>query len=162
MTGEEFDVIMYGTEALGVMRIEKGHAAGNELDGRSTATHLGLGGFMSKKKDCIGKVLSQREGLANDVRMVGVMPMNPKDKLTNGAHFMTLGDTETPENDQGHMSSIAWSPSLQSYVGLGFLKDGANRKGEVIKAVDYMRNNHVEVKVVSAHFIDPDGERLRV
>ncbi|MEP3891460.1 MAG: 2Fe-2S iron-sulfur cluster-binding protein [Hellea sp.] len=160
--GQEFDAIMYGTEALGVMRIEKGHAAGNELDGRSTAAHLGLGGFVSKKKDCIGKVLSQREGLSNDVRMVGFMPVNPKDKLTNGAHFMTLGDQESPENDQGHMSSVAWSPSLQSYVGLGFLKNGANRKGEVLKAVDFMRDNHVEVKVVSAHFVDPDGERLRV
>ena len=160
--GQEFDAIMYGTEALGVMRIEKGHAAGNELDGRHTAAHLGLGGFISKKKDCIGKVLSQREGLANGIRMVGVMPVNPKDKLTNGAHFMTLDRKETPENDQGHMSSIAWSPSLQSYVGLGFLKDGANRKGEILKAVDYMRNNHVKVKVVSPHFIDPDGERLRV
>ena len=160
--GKEFDAIMYGTEALGVMRIEKGHAAGNELDGRHTAAHLGLGGFVSQKKDCIGKVLSKREGLANNIRMVGVMPVNPKDKLTNGAHFMTLGDKETPENDQGHMSSVAWSPSLQSYIGLGFLRDGTNRKGEVIKAVDYMRNNHVEVKVVSPHFIDPDGERLRV
>ena len=160
--GKEFDVIMYGTEALGVMRIEKGHAAGNELDGRHTAAHLGLGGFVSKKKDCIGKVLSQRQGLANDIRIVGVMPVNPKDRLTNGAHFMKVGDNETPENGQGHMSSVAWSPSLQSYIGLGFLKDGANRKGEVIKAVDYMRNNHVEVKVVSPHFIDPDGERLRV
>ena len=117
---------------------------------------------MSKKKDCIGKVLSQREGLANDVAMVGLMPVNPKDKLTNGAHFMTMGDKETPENDQGHMSSVAWSPSLNSYIGLGFLKDGASRTGEIIKAVDYMRNNHVEVKVVSAHFIDPTGERLRV
>ena len=160
--GQEFDAIMYGTEALGVMRIEKGHAAGNELDGRSTAAHLGLGGFVSKKKDCIGKVLSQREGLANDVRMVGVMPVNPKDKLTNGAHFMTAGDKGSPENDQGHMSSVAWSPSLQSYIGLGFLKDGANRKGEILRAVDYMRDNHVDVKVVSAHFVDPDGERLRV
>jgi len=112
-------------------------------------------------KACIGKVLSQREGLTNGLRMVGLMPVNPKDKLTNGAHFMNLGDAQTPENDQGHMSSIAWSPSLQSYVGLGFLKDGANRKGDVIKAVDYMRGHHVEVKVVSAHFIDPDGERLR-
>ena len=160
--GEEFDAIMYGTEALGVMRIEKGHAAGNELDGRSTAANLGLDGFVSKKKDCIGKVLSQRKGLANDVAMVGLMPVNPKDKLTNGAHFMTMGDKETPENDQGHMSSVAWSPSLNSYIGLGFLKDGASRTGEIIKAVDYMRNNHVEVKVVSAHFIDPKGERLRV
>ena len=59
------------------------------------------------------------------------------------------------------MSSVAWSPSLQSYIGLGFLNNGAERMGETIKAVDYMRDNHVEVKVVSAHFIDPDGERLR-
>ena len=144
------------------MRIEKGHAAGNELDGRSTAAHLGLGGFVSKKKDCIGKVLSKREGLDNDVRLVGLMPVNPKDKLTNGAHFMKIGDKETPENDQGHMSSVAWSPSLNSYIGLGFLKNGANREGETLKSINYMRDNHVEVKVVSPHFIDPDGERLRV
>jgi len=160
--GEEFDVTMYGTEALGVMRIEKGHAAGNELDGRTTAKHLGLGGFVSKKKDCIGKVLSQREGLDDDdVRMVGFMPVSATDKLTNGAHFFTADSKETPENDQGHMSSVAWSPSLQSYVGLGFLKGGAERLGETLKAMDYMRGNHVEVKVVSAHFVDPQGERLR-
>ena len=160
--GKAFGAIMYGTEALGVMRIEKGHAAGNELDGRTTAAHLGLGGFVSKKKDCIGKVLSLRDGLNDGVRMVGLMPVNAQDILTNGAHLMTLGTSETPETDQGHISSVAWSPNLQSYIGLGFLKDGAARMGETIKAVDYMRNNHVEVKVVSAHFIDPEGERLRV
>lgn len=161
--GQEFDAVMYGTEALGVMRIEKGHAAGNELDGRTTAAHLGLGGFVSKKKDCIGKVLSQREGLTKDgLRMVGFIPVNPKDTLVNGAHFMRAGDMETPENDQGHMSSVAWSPSLNSYIGLGFLKNGAERMGETLRAVDYMRTGSVDVKVVSAHFVDPDGERLRV
>jgi len=75
---------------------------------------------------------------------------------------MTQGEAETPENDQGHISSVAWSPSLKSYIGLGFLKAGASRTDEVIKAVDYMRGHHVEVKVVSPHFIDPKGERLRV
>ena len=29
--GQEFDAVAYGTEALNVMRIEKGHPAGNEL-----------------------------------------------------------------------------------------------------------------------------------
>jgi len=51
--GKEFNATMYGTEALGVMRIEKGHAAGNELDGRNTAVNLGLSGLMAKKKDYI-------------------------------------------------------------------------------------------------------------
>lgn len=162
--GEEFDAIMYGTEALGVMRIEKGHAAGNELNGTTTAATLGLGGFVSKKKDCIGKVLSGRKGMVGDdtLTMVGFMPVTQSDKLTNGAHFITKGETASAVNDQGYMSSIAWSPTLDSYIGLGFLKNGKNRDGEVLQAVDFMRSNHVDVKVVSPHFFDPKGERLRV
>jgi len=162
--GEEFDAIMYGTEALGVMRIEKGHAAGNELNGSTTALSLGLGGFVSKKKDCIGKVLSGREGLVGDdvLNMVGFIPMNTGDKLTNGAHFINSGDSTSPETDQGYMTSVAWSPMLESYIGLGFLKGGKSRIGETLQAKDFMRNNHVDVKVVSPHFFDPDGERLRV
>ena len=162
--GKEYDAIMYGTEALGVMRIEKGHAAGNELNGTTTANSLGLGGFVSKKKDCVGKVLSQREGLVgeNTLNMVGFLPVNPKDRLTNGAHFIPTGETASPESDHGYMSSVAWSPMLGTYIGLGFLKDGKNRMGETIQAKDFMRNNHVVVKVVSPHFFDPDGERLRV
>ncbi len=162
--GEEFDAIMYGTEALGVMRIEKGHAAGNELNGTTTATALGLGGFVSKKKDCIGKVLSRREGLISDdsMTMVGFLPVKQGDKLTNGAHFISKGETAKALNDQGYMSSVAWSPTLETYIGLGFLKNGKNRKDEVLSAVDFVRHNHVDVKVVSPHFVDPKGERLRV
>jgi sarcosine oxidase subunit alpha len=60
------------------------------------------------------------------------------------------------------MTSVAWSPSLGQYIGLGFLKAGSKRIGETIKAVDSMRNNTVELTVVSPHFVDPEGERLRV
>ena len=52
--GEDYDAVAYGTEALGVMRIEKGHAAGNELTGQTTARDLGMGRMVSKKKDSIG------------------------------------------------------------------------------------------------------------
>ena len=85
--GKEFNVTMYGTEALGVMRIEKGHAAGNELDGRNTPVNLGLSGLMAKKKDYIGKTLSSREKLSGNETMVGFLSVNPSDKLTNGSHF---------------------------------------------------------------------------
>jgi len=161
---KEFDGCVYGTEALGAMRIEKGHAAGNELNGQTTAQHLGLGGFVSKKKDCIGKVLSGREGLVaeDSLRLVGLVAVNPKDRMTNGAHFINDGAEKTAANDQGHMSSVAWSPELGHYVGLGFLKGGAERKGEELMAVDFVNNNHIKVRVVSPHFVDPDGDRLRV
>jgi len=61
--GAEFDAVASGTEALGVMRIEKGHAAGNELNGQTTARDLGLGRMVSAKKDCIGAKLSRRPEL---------------------------------------------------------------------------------------------------
>ena len=62
-------MVPYGTEALGVMRIEKGHVSGNELDGRTTARDLGLGRMMSSKKDYIGRVLAGRPALLEPDRM---------------------------------------------------------------------------------------------
>jgi sarcosine oxidase subunit alpha len=60
------------------------------------------------------------------------------------------------------MTSVCYSPHLKSSIALGFLKDGANRKGEVLRAVNPIQNSEVLVEVVSPHFIDPEGERLRV
>ena len=45
------------------MRIEKGHAAGNELNGQTTAQNLGMGRMISKKSDCIGNKLSEDRSL---------------------------------------------------------------------------------------------------
>jgi sarcosine oxidase subunit alpha len=45
--GEEFGISPYGIEALSIMRIEKGHVAGGELNGTTTAADLGLGRMMS-------------------------------------------------------------------------------------------------------------------
>jgi len=161
--GKPYDVVPYGTEALGVMRVEKGHAAGNELNGQTTALNLGLGRMVSKKKDSIGNQLSEREGMntADAIRLVGFKPVNQEDKLTAGCHFVAKGAAATTENDEGWMSSVAFSPSLKHSIGIGFLKRGHERIGEVVSAVNPVGQQSIEVEVVSAHFIDPDGERLR-
>ncbi len=65
-------------------------------------------------------------------------------------------------NDEGWMSSVAFSPELGHSIGLGFIRNGAARKGEVVIAADPLRGKSTEVEIVSAHFVDPDGERLRV
>ncbi|MCP5072205.1 MAG: FAD-dependent oxidoreductase, partial [Rhodobacteraceae bacterium] len=161
--GEEFDAVAYGTEALGVMRIEKGHAAGNELTGQTNARNLGLGGMVSKKKDCIGNTLSERPGMNREDAwaLVGLQPVDKSIPLNAGAHFLEKGAEPNMTNDLGWMTSVAYSPSLGHSIGLGFVKAGNNRKGDVIRAWDAMRKKDVEVEIVSAHFIDPDGERLR-
>ncbi|WP_294620798.1 sarcosine oxidase subunit alpha family protein [uncultured Roseovarius sp.] len=161
--GREFDAVPYGTEALGVMRIEKGHAAGNELNGQTTAHNLGMGRMVSQKKECIGNVLSQRpEMLREDaVKLMGLKPVNPAEPLIAGMHFINRNASANMDNDQGWMTSVAYSPSLGHSIGLGFIKSGDTRKGEILRAVSPVHGREVLVEVVSAHFIDPEGERLR-
>ena len=162
--GREYDVVSYGTEALGVMRIEKGHAAGNELTGQTTARDLGMARMVSKKKDCIGNTLSERPELNREdgLALVGFFPVNRDDELMAGAHFVKQDNAATLENDEGWMTSVAYSPSHGHSIGLGFIKQGADRTGEVLTAVDKVRDKSVNVEIVSPHFIDPEGERLRV
>jgi methylglutamate dehydrogenase subunit C len=161
--GRDFDAVVYGTEALGVMRIEKGHAAGNELNGTSTARNLGMGGMVSKKKDAIGSTLSEREGLNRDdaLTLVGFKPVSPAESFAAGSHLINRNDIANAANDQGYLTSVCFSPNLGHTIGLGYLKGGAARKGEVLRAVNPVQNAETLVEVVSAHFVDPEGERLR-
>ncbi|KIC13999.1 sarcosine oxidase subunit alpha [Leisingera sp. ANG-Vp] len=161
--GEEFDAVPYGTEALGVMRIEKGHAAGNELNGTTSALNLGMGRMVSKKKDCIGNTLSEREGMnqENALKLVGFKPVNAAEPVQAGAHLMNADGEVSAATDQGYITSAAYSPVLGCSIGIGFLKSGDSRKGEVIRAVNPLEGKEVQVEVVSAHFVDPEGERLR-
>ena len=161
--GEEFEAVAYGTEALGVMRIEKGHAAGNELNGQTTARMLGLQRMVSKKKDCIGNVLSERPEMNREdgLELAGFKPLDASEELTAGAHLLGPGASAETANDEGWISSVAWSPMLRSSIGLGFIREGHARVGETVRAWDALRGKDIRVEIVSPHFFDPDGERLR-
>jgi sarcosine oxidase subunit alpha len=161
--GAEFEPIVYGTEALGVMRIEKGHVAGGELNGQSTALNMGLGKMVSKKKDSIGMVLSQREGLtdAQGYRLVGVRPVDPNGKLTAGSHFLEQGAAAVAANDGGWLTSKVYSPHLGCDIALGYLKGGDGKIGTRMRAANLVAGTETEVEIVSPHFFDPEGERLK-
>lgn len=157
--GEEFDVAPYGTEALNVMRIEKGHAAGNELDGRNTALNLNMAGMTRKEADFIGKTLAQRPMMNNDgqVRMVGLKPVDRVLELKSGAHLIETGTDAVTDNDLGWISSTAWSPTLSHSIAIAFLKDGHKRIGDTLTAWNGLNDSEIEVEVVSPHFYDPEG-----
>ena len=161
--GGEFGAVAYGTEALGVMRVEKGHAAANELNGQTTARMLGMQRMVSKKKDCIGNILSERPEMNREggLEMMGFRPVDRSEQLAAGAHFLAPGREAVTENDEGWMTSVAWSPELGHSIGLGFIRNGHARIGETVRAWDGVRGRDVAVEIVSAHFLDPDGERLR-
>ena len=159
--GAEFDITPYGTEALNVLRIEKGHVGGAEINGQTTARDLGLGGMVTADKDCIGKVLAGRPALLDPARpiVVGVKPVDPAQSLTAGSHFIPVGADAVVANDQGYLTSVAFSPVLGQDIGIGFLARGRDRIGERIRAVDLLRGRDVECVVASPVFYDPDGKR---
>ncbi|ODU22862.1 MAG: sarcosine oxidase subunit alpha [Sphingomonas sp. SCN 67-18] len=161
--GQAFDTVPYGVEALAVMRIEKGHPAGNELNGTTTAGDLGMARMMSKKKDFIGRVMAARPGLADPERpgLVGLRPLRPGDRIRGGAHLFSPGAPRTPDADEGYVTSAAYSPMLESYIALGLLKRGPERHGERITVHDPLRGADVEAEVCSPVFYDPEGVRVR-
>jgi sarcosine oxidase subunit alpha len=161
--GKEFGIIPYGLEALTTMRIEKGHVAGGELNGQTTPLDLGLIKMVSQKKDCIGKKMSERPALLEPDRpiLVGFKSKDNHTKLTSGAHFLNIGAKPSLDNDQGHMTSTTFSPTLNCWIGLGLLKNGRSRMGDTIRAVDFMRKTDELVEICEPIFLDPMGERLR-
>lgn len=159
--GADLGATPYGTEALGVLRIEKGHATGNELTGQTSARMLGMERMVSAKKDSIGAIMSRREGMSAEVkRLVGLVPVDASEAVIAGAHLVKPGAALNFDNDEGWVTSACYSPHLNMSIGLGYLDHGATRMGEEILAANPLEGSAIRVKVVSAHFVDPEGERL--
>jgi sarcosine oxidase subunit alpha len=153
----------YGMEALNVLRIEKGFITHAEIHGRTTAFDIGMQGMVSGKKDCIGKGASQRPGLTGPEReqLVGLRPVDPAARLTAGAHLFAAGDPLTAPNSQGYVTSVGPSPTVGSWIGLGFLRNGRARLGERVRLVDRLRKVDTVVEVCAPCFVDPEGGRMR-
>ncbi|RVQ64627.1 sarcosine oxidase subunit alpha family protein [Croceicoccus ponticola] len=161
--GSDLGCTPYGLEALGILRIEKGHAAGGELNGQVTAGDLGLGRMVSKKKDFIGRALAERPALAHSDRqvLVGLAPVDPSHRVTGGSHILPVGVPVSAVHDAGHVTSVAFSPTKGRWIALGLLARGADRIGEVVNVVSPVRETSMEMIVSSPVFVDPEGERLR-
>jgi len=154
----------YGTEALSVLRIEKGHAAAAELDGRTSAHDIGLGAmFDAQKKDFVGKPLGARPALTDPVRprMMGLQAVGGGARLRAGAHLVADPGDASVDTSLGWLSSVAYSPHVEAWIALGFVSGGAERLGEILYAVYPLRKETVRVQVCEPCFVDKDGSRLR-
>lgn len=153
----------YGTEAMTVLRVEKGFAASGELNGQTAARDLGLGGLLSGKKDYIGRPLQSLPAFTDPNRpaLVSFAPVDRTQTLAAGAHFLDIGAPAGIEHDQGYMTSIVYSPHFGHYLGLGLLKRGNERIGQRVRAYDPVRNGDVEVEIGPACRYDPDGGLAR-
>ncbi len=155
--GEAYDIVPYGTEALGTLRIEKGHVTAAEIDGRTTADDLGLGGMCSTKKPFIGSAMIGRQGLTAPDRLQLVGLVSQEDRaLRIGAHLTT----QDSDASVGHITATTYSPALEKYIALALLSGGRTRHGEVMTARFPLRTDRHRVDVVHPVFFDPEGSRM--
>ncbi|RUA14787.1 MAG: sarcosine oxidase subunit alpha family protein [Alphaproteobacteria bacterium] len=161
--GQEMNIEPYGTEALSTLRIEMGHVAGSELDGRTIPYDVSLEGMLSKKKDFIGKRSLTREAFLNPKRekVVGVIPLDKKTTIPEGSHLVKDGNASPPNPKLGHVSASCWSVEYNNPFSLAIIQDGKNRIGEKLYAVSPLNNKNIAVEIVSSHYVDPKGERVR-
>ena len=161
--GENFGIQPYGTEALSTLRIEMGHIAGTEIDGRTIAHDLSLEGMLNQKKDFIGKRSLNRKAFTaeNREKIVGVVPIDKKTSIPEGSYLVENAKARLPNPKLGHVSASCWSVEYDNPFSLAIIKDGKNRKGQKLFAVSPLKNTVVPVEIVSQHYVDPDGERVR-
>jgi glycine cleavage system aminomethyltransferase T len=118
---------------------------------------------VSTKKDFIGRVMAGRPGLTDPdrPRLVGLKPIDPRQRIRAGAHLLGAGASPVAANDQGYVTSAAFSPTLGHPIALALLARGPERHGERLVVHDPIRGGDVEAEVCSPVFLDPEGTRLR-
>ena len=158
---KDLDGCLYGLEALGALRIEKGHITGAELDGRVTIEDVGLGKMASTKKSYIGSAMKNRGVLneQNREKLVGFFPVDKSKTFDAGS--LICEEDKLKGFGIGRITSVTHSPEFGHWIGLGFIAGGYNSwKDKTVIATDPIRNNNVKVKVVKSHMLDPEGKRM--
>ncbi len=168
--GREFDITPYGTETMHVLRAEKGFIiVGQDTDGSMTPFDLDMAWAVAMKKpfSFIGKRSFARSDTSgpNRKQLVGLLTEDPQIVLTEGAQIIEQADIAPPMPMLGHVTSSYYSPELGRSIAMAVVRDGINRRSEdgrksgrdVLYA--YAGGKAHRVKVVSAVFVDPKGER---
>ena len=159
--GREFNITPYGTEAMHVLRAEKGFIiVGQETDGSVTPIDLDMDWIVSKKKyDFVGKrALNRSDTIKKDRKqLVGLKTKDPNKVLEEGAQLVEALTT-LPMKMVGHVTSSYFSPNLDRSFALALIKGGLEKKGKKLFAP--MENETIEVEITDPVFIDPENVRI--
>ena len=164
--GKDFAIQPYGTEALSTLRIEMGHVAGSELDGRTIPYDNGLDGLVSKKKDFIGKRSLTRSDTTREDRkqLVGIVPLDKSQFIEEGQHIVECENLpikiKTPIEYLGHISSSYHSPNLNHCISMAMIKSGNKLMGKKLFVSTSKGNKNIPVEIVNSVFLDPENKRL--
>ncbi len=172
--GAPFGITPYGTEAMHVLRAEKGYIiVGQETDGTVTPDDVGLGWAIGRNKpDFVGKRSLARPAMSATDRkqLVGLLTADPRLVLEEGSQVMApeqphaparqLQQSGTSERRRsiGHVTSSYYSPALERSIALALVAGGRARMGQTLSVP--ASDGEVPVTVSASVFYDPKGERL--
>ena len=162
--GAKYDIAPYGTEAMHVLRAEKGFIiVGQDTDGTVTPYDAGLDWAVGKKKlDFVGRRSLARPDITAPGRkqLVGLLTDNPNIILEEGAQIVADPDQPIPMTMIGHVTSSYWSAALGRSIALALVADGQARKGAELHIP--MPGKTHRAMVTDTVFYDPEGARLHV
>lgn len=159
---EPLGACVYGTEAMHVLRAEKGYIiVGQDTDGTVTPHDAGLSWAISKAKpDYVGKRGLLRSDLVKDGRrqLIGLKTRDPKKVLQEGAQIVADPNQPIPMKMLGFITSSYWSGTLGQSIAMALVEGGFDRMGETLYVP--MEDEVIEVEVTGTVFYDPKGEKL--
>jgi glycine cleavage system aminomethyltransferase T len=161
--GASRGITPYGSEAMNTLRIEKGHVAGLEIDGRTLASDFDFERMLKPDDDFVGKKSLARpalDGTAMRKKLVGLKSLNGK-PVPRGGQIVADPAAPRPMEMLGHVTSTCYSPHVGANISLGLVVDREAWLGKTLHAVCEMTFSTVPVEVTDSVFIDPEGGRPR-
>ena len=161
-SGSKFNLMPYGTEAMHVLRAEKGFIiVGQETDGCVSPLDLGMDWIISKKKkDFIGKrSLKITSTIKNRKELVGILTENSEQIIPEGAHAIQSKKSSLPVKMIGHVTSSYYSPNCKRSIALALIKGGRSKIGQKV-FFPTLGGDTITGKLVKPNFFDPNGDRL--
>jgi len=164
--GEPFGITPYGTEAMHVLRAEKGYIiVGQETDGSVTPVDLGFGALVARDKDCLGRRSLARSDTARIDRkqLVGLLPENPGEVIPEGAQLVAVVADVSPTmpgphpGTIGHVTSSYFGARIGRSFALALVQNGRARHGERVWAP--LPERTIAARICAPVFYDPDDAR---
>ena len=162
--GAEYDITPYGTEAMHVLRAEKGFViVGQDTDGSVTPVDLGMNWVLSKNKDYLGRRSLGRSDCVREGRkqFVGLRTKDPQTVLEEGGQILNERTSKIPAPMLGHVTSSYYSAFLGHSIALAVVKGGFDKMGDTV----FVASNDgewTEATITETVFLDPKGERQHV
>ncbi len=160
-SGPDYAVTPFGTEAMHVLRAEKGYLmVGQETDGTVTPIDLGMQWILSTKKDFIGRRSLARSAMLDPLRkrLVGLRTEDPELVLPEGAQILPTAPSGPPETMIGHVTSSYWSGALRRSIALALVKGGHDRESATVHVP--LEGRTARAEICDPRFYDPEGLRL--